>query len=106
MATDAQVITIKFQNELRYSMNDNTKKKQYMVIEIFNPGCMGKVYERLHKKGRMIPEGLSYIDSWLEKNGDRCFQLMETDDPTLFQVWIERWSDLVDFEIIEIGNKP
>lgn len=80
--------------------------KQYMVIETFMPGCKDKVYERFHQKGRMIPEGLAYIDSWFEKDGDRCFQLMETNDPLLFQQWIRHWDDLVGFEIIEIGEKP
>jgi hypothetical protein len=77
-----------------------------MVIETFKPGCKDHVYERFHKKGRMLPEGLAYLNSWLEKDGDRCFQLMETDNPSLFQQWIQGWHDLVRFEIIEIGGKP
>ena len=80
--------------------------KQYMVVETFIPGCKDEIYERFHKKGRMLPEGLVYIDSWLEKDGDRCFQLMETNAPSLFQQWIKRWNDLTRFEIIEIGEKP
>lgn len=80
--------------------------KQYMVIETFLPGCKEKVYERFHQKGRMLPEGLTYVNSWLEKEGDRCFQLMETDDPSLFQVWFEHWKDLVAIEIVELGEKP
>jgi hypothetical protein len=80
--------------------------KKYMVIETFKPGCKDKVYERFHEKGRMIPEGLEYIDSWLEKDGDRCFQLMATDDASLFQNWINCWNDLVRFEVIEIGERP
>lgn len=79
---------------------------QYMVIETFRSGCLEEVYDRFHEKGRMLPDGLIYIDSWLEKGGHRCFQLMETKDPSLFSKWIERWSDLTDFEIIQIGNKP
>lgn len=77
-----------------------------MVIETFQPGCKEKIYERLHQKGRMIPQGLVYINSWLEKDGNRCFQLMETSDLPLFDEWIRNWSDLVDFEIIETGEKP
>ena len=80
--------------------------KKFMVIEEFRPNCKEQVYERFSKHGRMLPDGLSYVDSWLEKNGDRCFQLMETDDPKLFHDWIDHWKDLVAFEIIELGEKP
>ena len=79
--------------------------KQYMVVETFMPGCKDEVYERFHQKGRMLPQGLVYINSWLEKDGDRCFQLMETNDPSLFQQWMKNWNDLTRFEIIEIGEK-
>jgi hypothetical protein len=65
------------------------------------------VYERFREKGRMLPDGLRYIDSWLEKDGDRCFQLMETDAPELFEEWIDAWRDLVAFEVIELdAQKP
>lgn len=80
--------------------------KQYMVIEEFFPGCKGKIYERFHAKGRMLPEGLMYLNSWLEKEGDRCFQLMETNDPALFEVSLQNWKDLGTIEVIEIGDKP
>ena len=79
---------------------------QYMVIETFLPGCKDSVYRRFHANGRMLPEGLAYLNSWLEKNGDRCFQLMETEDPSLFQLWAEKWKDLVNIEVIELGEKP
>lgn len=79
---------------------------KYMVIETYREGCLQEAYQRFHEKGRMIPTGLQYIDSWLERGGDRCFQLMETDDPTLFSEWTENWEDLTRFEIIEIGVKP
>jgi hypothetical protein len=80
--------------------------KQYMVIENFTPGRKEEVYERFHEKGRMLPDGLMYLNSWLEKDGNRCFQLMETNDPSLFAVWFENWKDLGTIEIIEIGEKP
>jgi len=57
-------------------------------------------------QGRLLPEGLVFLNSWVEKDGDRCFQLMETDDPSLFAAWTDRWKDLVSFEVIEIGEKP
>ena len=79
---------------------------KYMVVETFFDGCLEKVYQRFHQKGRMIPEGLHYIDSWLEKGGNRCYQLMETDNVELFSGWTKKWEDLTEFEIIEIGSKP
>jgi hypothetical protein len=80
--------------------------KLYMVIESFFPGCKDRIYERFHEKGRMLPEGLGYVNSWLEKDGTRCFQLMQTDDASLFQAWFEHWKDLMAIEIVEIGEKP
>ncbi len=79
---------------------------QYMLIETFFENCLKKAYERFHEKGRMLPEGLHYLDSWLTKDGSRCFQLMETDKYELLQMWMKNWNDLIDFEIIEIGEKP
>ena len=75
-----------------------------MVLETFRQGCKARVYERFRNEGRMLPDGLRYIDSWVEKNGDRCFQLMETDSPALFDQWMASWTDLVSFEIIELDN--
>lgn len=80
--------------------------KQYMVVESFQTGCKGRIYERFHQKGRMLPDGLAYVNSWLEKDGNRCFQLMETEDASLFQVWFEHWKDLMAIEIVELGEKP
>ena len=59
------------------------------------------MYERAALHGRMLPEGLRYVDSWVvdDDNLDRCFQLMETDDPSLLDRWRERWSDLAEFEV-------
>jgi hypothetical protein len=72
----------------------------YMLIEHFTSGP-GPVYERAARQGRMLPDGLHYIDSWVVDDDrlDRCFQLMETDDPGLLDLWRRRWSDLVDFEV-------
>lgn len=80
--------------------------KLYMVVEHFNAGNPDEVYERFDKKGRMLPEGLFFLNSWLSIDGDKCFQLMETNDPSLFQQWIKSWDDLVTYEITEIGQKP
>ena len=77
-----------------------------MVIEIFSPESKDRVYARFAKKGRMLPAGLKYIDSWLTEDGTRCFQLMETEEPELFNLWVEKWSDLVRFEIIPVLDSP
>ena len=75
----------------------------YMVVERYLSGP-GPVYERAAARGRMLPEGLAYVDSWVvsDVSMDRCFQLMETSDPALFGNWLERWSDLVSFEIYPV----
>ena len=73
-----------------------------MVVERYLAGP-GPVYERAAARGRMLPEGLEYVGSWVARDGmDRCFQLMETSEPTLFDVWTERWADLVSFEIVPV----
>jgi Protein of unknown function (DUF3303) len=74
----------------------------FMVVERFKNRDAGAVYERLRERGRMMPEGLRYVGSWIEANLDRCFQLMECDDPRLFQEWIVHWHDLMDFEITPV----
>jgi Protein of unknown function (DUF3303) len=76
---------------------------RYMVIERYLHGP-GPVYERAASRGRMLPEGLAYLDSWIVDDAamDRCFQLMETSDPALFGTWFERWSDLVSFELFPV----
>jgi hypothetical protein len=77
---------------------------KYMVIETFAPGKRDLVYERFREKGRMLPEGLFYINSWVEAKGDRCFQLMETANPELFRAWTSAWEDLVTFEIVPLED--
>ena len=74
----------------------------FMVIERFKNCDAMAVYKRFREQGRMMPEGLRYVDSWTEANFDRCFQLMECDDVRLFQQWTLRWQDLMEFEIIPV----
>ena len=73
-----------------------------MVIEKLKHGNAKAIYRRSKERGRMLPEGLRYVDSWIEANLDRCFQLMECDDPRLFQEWVTHWDDLIEFEIIPV----
>jgi len=74
----------------------------FMVIEKFKNRNAHAVYRRSRERGRMLPDGLKYIDSWVETNFDRCFQLMECEDPSLFQQCVVQWQDLVDFEFVPV----
>ncbi len=71
----------------------------FMVVETFRNQDAKAVYRRFRDKGRMTPDGLSFIDSWVAADLDRCFQIMACDDVALLQRWAAEWSDLVDFEI-------
>jgi hypothetical protein len=74
----------------------------FMVIEKFRNRDAKAVYRRFREQGRMAPDGLKYVGSWIEANFDRCFQLMECDDPRLLQAWLLSWNDLVDCEIVPV----
>ena len=74
----------------------------FMIVERFRNRDPKPIYQRLRESGRQMPEGLTYIDSWVEANFDRCFQLMETADLRLLQQWIACWSDLMEFEIVPV----
>ncbi len=74
----------------------------FMVIENFRDGGAQPVYARAREHGRLMPEGLRYVDSWVEAAFRRCFQLMECDDLTMLMAWISQWSDLVDFEVVPV----
>jgi hypothetical protein len=75
----------------------------FMVIERFKNRDPAPIYARLRERGRSMPEGLRYVDSWIEANFDRCFQLMECDDPLLLQRWILQWRDLMEFEVVSVS---
>lgn len=71
----------------------------FMVVEHFKDGDAVAVYRRFRERGRMAPEGLRYLSSWVDRRLERCFQLMETEDESLLRTWIAAWQDLVDFEV-------
>ena len=75
----------------------------FMVIEHYDRGA-APVYERFRERGRLLPEGLTYVDSWVAAAMDRCFQLMECDDVAPLQRWIEAWQDIVRFEVVPVGQ--
>ena len=74
----------------------------FMVIERFKDGDAAAVFQRFRERGRMLPAGLRYVDSWVAADRGRCFQLMACDDAALFDQWISRWQDLVEFEVIPV----
>ncbi len=74
----------------------------YMVIEHFKNQDPLPVYRRFRDKGRLVPEGLTYISSWVDDQFRSCFQVMETEDRELLDQWIGNWIDIVDFEIIPV----
>ena len=73
----------------------------YMIVEDFR-GDPVPVYRRFRDHGRLSPEGLRYINSWVTLNLQRCYQVMECDDPGVLQQWIDHWKDVVDFEVIPV----
>lgn len=76
----------------------------YMVIERFKNQDAVPVYRRFREKGRMTPDGLEYLSSWVDTKLERCYQIMETSDPTLMEEWIENWNDIVEFEVIAVTS--
>ncbi len=76
----------------------------YMVVERFKEGTAAQIYERFQEKGRMMPPGLEYVSSWIDLNFKICYQVMQTEDRSLFQPWMNAWSDLIDFEIIPVRS--
>jgi hypothetical protein len=76
----------------------------FMVIETFRVGGAKSAYRRFRDQGRLMPEGLAYVDSWVAADLTRCFQLMESEDVTLLQRWVAEWSDLVAFEIVPVAR--
>jgi len=74
----------------------------FMVIESFKKSGAKAIYDRYEKHGRMMPEGLKYIDSWVDKKFEKCYQVVECDDTNKLKEWISNWQDLVDFEIIPV----
>jgi hypothetical protein len=75
----------------------------FMIVERFKERDPAPIYQRLRESGRSMPEGLRYIDSWIEPNFDRCFQLMECADARLLMQWMLQWRDLIDFEIVPVS---
>lgn len=76
----------------------------YMIIEKFHPGKIEQLYKRFDENGRMLPEGVKYINSWIDENVATCYQVMESESPEKINTWVHKWNDLADFEIIPVIN--
>ncbi|HUN61441.1 MAG TPA: DUF3303 family protein [Candidatus Sulfotelmatobacter sp.] len=74
----------------------------YMVIENFRNGDAVPVYRRFRDRGRLAPDGITYVSSWVHESLDRCYQLMETEDRALLEEWMAHWNDIVDFEVYPV----
>ena len=74
----------------------------FMVIERFREGRAPEIYRRFRDRGRMAPEGVRYVTSWVDFNFEQCFQVMESETEQLLRDWTKNWDDLVDFEIIPV----
>jgi hypothetical protein len=74
----------------------------YMIIEHFKNDDPVPVYRRFRDRGRLAPNGLQYISSWVDEKFERCFQIMETADRNLLDQWITNWSDIVEFEVFPV----
>lgn len=75
---------------------------QFMIIERFRPGKVKDMYRRFEEKGRMLPDGVQYISSWINEEVTVCYQVMEAKNNSGIQQWISNWEDLVDFEVIPV----
>ena len=74
----------------------------FMVIERFRPGRAPDVYRRFRDRGRLAPDGVRYVASWVALDFARCFQVMEADDEAQLREWAARWEDLVELEIVPV----
>jgi hypothetical protein len=72
----------------------------YVVIERFRGGDPAPVYRRFRDRGRLAPDGLRYVNSWVTTDLATCYQVLETDDRALLDEWLAHWRDIVDFEVI------
>ena len=78
----------------------------YMIVEHFQGGDARPVYRRFRDKGRLAPDGLQYIASWVTTDMRHCYQVMECEDRALLETWMAEWKDLMDFEVIPVLTSP
>ncbi len=74
----------------------------YLVVERFKNGDPAPVYRRFREQGRLAPDGLKYVSSWVTTDLATCYQVMECEDRTRLEAWMSRWSDLIEFEVVPV----
>ena len=74
----------------------------YMVVERFKEGAAPEIYRRVRERGRMMPDGLEYVSSWVDLEFKTCYQLMRTEDASLFAAWTHAWKGLIEIEIVPV----
>jgi len=77
-----------------------------MVLERFRDRDPAPVYRRFRERGRLMPEGLRYVSSWITQDLTLCYQVMECEDRALLETWMAEWKDLMDFEVIPVLTSP
>ena len=83
-------------------MQQEPRTRLFMIVETFRGGDLVPVYRRFRDRGRLAPDGLKYVSSWVTADLSRCYQIMECADARLLDEWIASWSDIVDFQVSEI----
>lgn len=78
----------------------------YMIVENFRGGDPVPVYRRFRDRGRMAPDGLHYLASWVTDDFRRCYQVMECEDPQLLEHWMVNWRDLIEFDVVRVNTSP
>ena len=79
---------------------------RFLIVEHFRDGDPRPVYQRFAEQGRLAPDGLEYISSWVTSDLTRCYQVMACDDSALLEQWIAQWRDLVEFEVFPVLTSP
>ena len=74
----------------------------FMIIETFRPGKVKELYKRFEEKGRQLPDGVYYLNSWIDEKVSTCYQVMESETEEKLRIWIDLWNDLADFKIIPV----
>ena len=87
---------------MRFNFTNQKIYMLYMIIERFRAGKTKMIYQRFAEKGRLMPEGVKYINSWVTKDMEMCYQVMDSITEEKIREWISKWDDLSDFEVIPV----